>query len=77
MMVTNHKVLKTENDDYYLKISGISINDNYQVTDDYGSYNDRIYMMAVPYIGGFNPDYSGLDFCEQASKRIIESLVKG
>lgn len=77
MMVTNHEVLKTENDDYYLKISGISINDNYQVTDDYGSYNDRIYMMAVPYIGGFNPDYSGLDFCEQASKRIIESLVKG
>lgn len=77
MIVTNHDVLKTENDDYYLKISGISINDNYQVTDDYGSYNDRIYMMAVPYIGGFNPDYSGLDFCEQASKRIIESLVKG
>lgn len=76
MIVTNHEVLKTENDDYYLKISGISINDNYQVTDDYGSYNDRIYMMAVPYIGGFNPDYSGLDFCEQASNRVIKSLVK-
>jgi hypothetical protein len=24
--------------------------------------------MALPYIGGFNPDYSGLDFCEQASE---------
>jgi hypothetical protein len=32
-------------------------------------------MMAVPYIGGFNPDYSGLDFCEAASKEIIDCLT--
>lgn len=74
LLGTNGNVMKTKSNDYYLKVSGISINDNYQVTDNYGSYNDRIYIMAVPYIGGYNPDYSGLDFCKQASERIIESL---
>jgi len=59
---------------YYLRVPGIAINDNFQVLDRYGAFNPRIYMMAVPYIGGYNPDYSGLDFCEAASKRIIESL---
>ena len=43
---------------------GITINDNFQVLDKYGAYSDRIYIMAAPYIGGYNPDYSGLDFCE-------------
>lgn len=33
-------------------------------------------MMAVPYIAGYNPDYSGLDFCEAASKFIVESILK-
>lgn len=76
MITENKDVLQTENGDYYLKIAGIGINDNYQVTDHYGSYNERIYIMAVPYIGGFNPDYSGLDFCEQASEKVINSLMK-
>jgi hypothetical protein len=31
--------------------------------------------MAVPYIGGFNPDYSGLDFGEEASMHIIRSIT--
>lgn len=59
---------------YYLSVPGIAINDGFQVLDDYGAYNPRIYMMAVPYIGGYNPDYSGLDFCETSSKAIIEHL---
>ncbi len=59
---------------YYLKVPGISINDNFQVLDHYGAYSERIYMMAVPYIGGLNPDYSGLDFCEEAAKRISKSM---
>jgi hypothetical protein len=33
--------------------------------------------MAVPYIGGYNPDYSGLDFCEEASEKIIKSMFPG
>jgi len=61
--------------DYYLKVSGITINDNFQVVDSYGALNDRIYVMAVPYIGGYNPDYSGLDFCEESSATIIKSLL--
>jgi len=60
---------------YYLKVSGIAINDNFQVVDAYGALNERIYIMAVPYIGGFNPDYSGLDFCEEASERIASTLL--
>lgn len=63
--------------DYYLHISGITINDNFQVIDPYGAYNERLYIMAVPYIGGFNPDYSGLDFCEAASKAIIKCITHG
>lgn len=59
---------------YYMKVAGITINDNFQVADQFGAYNERIYIMAVPYIGGYNPDYSGLDFCEEASKRIIKSI---
>jgi hypothetical protein len=31
--------------------------------------------MAVPFIGGFNPDYSGLDFCDQASRRITSKML--
>ncbi|TCC89163.1 hypothetical protein EZ428_15795 [Pedobacter frigiditerrae] len=64
----------TETGNYYLKVPGIAINDNFNVVDEYGAFNDRIFMMAVPYIGGFNPDYSGLDFSEEASARIIKSI---
>lgn len=59
---------------YYLTVPGISINDHIQVLDKFGSYNHRVYMMAVPHIGGLNPDYSGLDFCETAAKRIANAI---
>ncbi len=59
-----------------LRVPGIAINDDYQPVDENGTVNPRIYMMAVPYIGGFNPDYSGLDFCESASEVIIKSILK-
>jgi uncharacterized NAD(P)/FAD-binding protein YdhS len=68
-------VTKDDHDDYYLQVAGITINDYFQVVDAYGAFNDRIYMMAVPYIGGYNPDYSGLDFSEEASGIIIERLL--
>ena len=67
-------VTRDPNMDYYLKVSGITINDNFQVVDDYGAFNERIYVMAVPYIGGYNPDYSGLDFSEAASAAIVKRL---
>jgi hypothetical protein len=70
----NKAVEKDNKGNYYLRVAGIAINDNFQPVDAYGAFNPRVYMMAVPYIGGFNPDYSGLDFCESASARIIKSM---
>jgi hypothetical protein len=61
---------------FYLDVPGIAINDDFQLVDNYGARNDRIFMMAVPYISGFNPDYSGLDFCEQASGRIVSTMIR-
>ncbi len=61
-------------DDYYLSVPGVRINDNFQLVNGKGEVNDRIFMMAVPYIGGYNPDYSGLDFGEVASKMIVKKF---
>jgi uncharacterized NAD(P)/FAD-binding protein YdhS len=61
---------------YYLKVPGIAINDDFQPVGGLGEVNNRLYVMAVPYIGGYNPDYSGLDFCERASDSIAESIFK-
>lgn len=72
----NKAVIEDPDGSYYLKVSGIAINDKFQVLDEFGAYNERIYMMAVPYIGGFNPDYSGLDFCEEASSKIEKALFE-
>ncbi|MCF2493165.1 FAD/NAD(P)-binding protein [Dyadobacter chenhuakuii] len=72
----NENVEQTAREDFYLKVPGIAITDHFQVLERSGSTNRRIYVMAVPYIGGYNPDYSGLDFCEQASLTIVESILK-
>jgi uncharacterized NAD(P)/FAD-binding protein YdhS len=61
---------------YWLKVPGITINDHFQVIDEFGALNERIYIMAVPFIGGYNPDYSGLDFCEAASVAISKRIVQ-
>ncbi|KGO84869.1 hypothetical protein Q765_19350 [Flavobacterium rivuli WB 3.3-2 = DSM 21788] len=71
----NKKVVKI-NEDYYLEVPGITINDNFQVVDRNDNPNPRIYIMAVPYIGGYNPDYSGLDFGEAASLKIINGILQ-
>ncbi|MEB0248878.1 hypothetical protein QN344_01965, partial [Mucilaginibacter sp. 5B2] len=60
---------------YYLTVPGVTINDSFQAIDDFGAFNERLYIMAVPYIGGYNPDYSGLDFCQEASGHIIKSIL--
>lgn len=67
---------KDASGNFYLRVPGITINDNFQAVDEYGALNERIYVMAVPYIGGYNPDYSGLDFCEAASASISKSILK-
>lgn len=73
---SNAKVQKI-GEAYYLKVPGITINNHFRVADQYGAVNPRIYFMAVPYIGGFNPDYSGLDFCAEASSKICQSVIAG
>jgi uncharacterized NAD(P)/FAD-binding protein YdhS len=71
----NKRVEQAADGNYYLRVSGISINDNFQIVDLEGNPNPRVYIMAVPYIGGYNPDYSGLDFCEEASSSIVERIL--
>ncbi len=75
-MEENKPVSQDDNGEYYLKVSGITINDHFQAVDAYGAFNERIYIMAVPYIGGYNPDYSGLDFSEEASNTIIQRMFQ-
>jgi len=65
---------KAKDGHYYMQLPGVAINDHFQITDIYGKINERLYMLAVPFIGGFNPDYSGLDFVEEASLRVVQSL---
>jgi len=76
MEAGNNEVVQDEHGDFYLSVPGITINDDFQVIDSYGAFNNRIFIMAVPYIGGFNPDYSGLDFCEAASERIVKRIME-
>lgn len=73
-MKHNDLVIK-KGDDYLLTVPGITINDHFQVVDEAGKANERIYIMAVPYIGGYNPDYSGIDFCEAASEAVLECIL--
>ena len=68
------KVYKGFNDNYYLNVSGLEINDHFQSLDSYGAIVQNLYIMAVPFIGGLNPDYSGLDFCDTAGARIAKSI---
>lgn len=71
----NENVVYITANEYRLNVPGIAINDHFQIVDDDSKANSRFFIMAVPYIGGFNPDYSGIDFCEEASKRIIEAML--
>ncbi|KQS34041.1 FAD/NAD(P)-binding protein [Dyadobacter sp. Leaf189] len=70
------RIVRNAVGDYFLKVPGVAINDCFQIVNEYGAPNERVYIMAVPYIGGHNPDYSGLDFCEQASEFIAEKIAE-
>ena len=70
----NENLEQGEDGFYYLRVPGLTINDSFRVVDAFGAFNPRIYMMAVPYIGGYNPDYSGLDFCAEAAGRISKAI---
>ena len=72
----NKQVVQSKNGDYALKVPGIAIDDHFQVVDEDDVSNPRVYILAVAYIGGFNPDYSGLDFGEEASRRVVAKIFE-
>jgi hypothetical protein len=72
----DNKEVICDNGEYFLKVPGITINDHFQVIDRKGKANPNLYVIAVPYISGYNPDYSGLDFCEEASGRAVPKLLE-
>jgi len=72
----NELVVKAATEGYYLKVPGIGINDHFQVLNNVGAFDPGIFIMAVPFIGGLNPDYSGLDFCDTASEKIAETIFR-
>lgn len=71
----NEKVGQDSNGKLFLTVPGVAINDSYQAVDKYGALNRRLYIMAVPFIGGYNPDYSGLDFGDAASDAVVNALL--
>ncbi|MCX8523882.1 FAD/NAD(P)-binding protein [Chryseobacterium formosus] len=71
----DEKVIKsTDQHNYYLNVPGLNINDYFQSLDLYNQPIDGLFIMAVPFIGGLNPDYSGLDFCDTAAERIMMAI---
>lgn len=70
------KVARDAEGRYHLVVPGVAINDSFQTVGADGQPHPRLYLMAVPYMGGHNPDYSGLDFCEEASQRIVDALLE-
>ncbi len=71
----NKEVIQEASGDFMLQLPGICINDHFQPENQYGVASTRLFIMAVPIISGMNPDYSGLDFCEVASEKIIQKLT--
>lgn len=67
-------VKSDSNNGYYMQVKGLSINDYFQALDAFGNATKNLFIMAVPFIGGLNPDYSGLDFCDTASRRIVKFI---
>lgn len=62
--------------DVRLKLSGFQINDDYQFICNNNKPINNLFIMAVPFISGCNPDYSGIDFCEKISATIVKNIVR-
>ena len=71
----NKNIKQKQDGSYFMQVPGIAINDTFQVLNAHNEVNERIYIMAVPYISGYNPDYSGLDFCNKTSQLICRHIL--
>lgn len=67
-------ILNLSPENYYLRVDGLNINDNFQALDHYGKATENLFIMSVPLIAGLNPDYSGLDFCDTAGRRVAKAI---
>ena len=67
--------VEQEDGAWFLTVPGIAINDSFQPINEDGDVHPRLYMLAVPYIGGYNPDYSGLDLCNKISEIVVDSMM--
>lgn len=54
-------------------VDGLQISDTFQVVNEKGEANKRIYLLTVAFMKGLNPDYSGIDFFEHASELVVKS----
>ncbi|MCB4235110.1 hypothetical protein LDL59_08450 [Kaistella anthropi] len=70
----NPNVKQDSTDKYYLLVTGLNIGDHFENKNIYAVANKRFYNMSVPFIGGLNPDYSGMDFCDTSAERIVHSI---
>lgn len=59
---------------HVLKVPGVLVGDCFEAVYKDGSHSDNLFFMAVPLIGGLHPDYSGLDFCATAAKKISKKI---
>ena len=69
-----NKKVEQDGENWFLHVPGIAITDSFSPIDNEGHINPRIYMLASPFISGFNPDFSGLDFCATAAKIVTEDI---
>ncbi|MGJ1434496.1 FAD/NAD(P)-binding protein [Sphingobacterium siyangense] len=77
MLAGNDHMFVAPDGAIFLQVPGVKIDDSFRLVDHSGNASQRLFMMAVPYMGGYNPDYSGLDFCAATSAIIAGKIAKG
>lgn len=77
MLAGNDHMFVAPDGAIFLQVPGVKIDDSFRLVDHSGNASQRLFMMAVPYMGGYNPDYSGLDFCAATSAIIVSKIAAG
>ncbi|MGJ1417273.1 FAD/NAD(P)-binding protein [Sphingobacterium multivorum] len=77
MLAGNDHMFVAPDGAIFLQVPGVKIDDSFRLVDHSGNTSQRLFMMAVPYMGGYNPDYSGLDFCAATSAIIAGKIAEG
>ncbi|WP_286848521.1 MULTISPECIES: FAD/NAD(P)-binding protein [Sphingobacterium] len=77
MLAGNDHMFVAPDGAIFLQVPGVKIDDSFRLVDHNSNASQRLFMMAVPYMGGYNPDYSGLDFCAATSAIIASKIAEG